>query len=155
MTPKRQKTKVGAFVKIPLGDGTHSYGRILTTPLFAFYDVKTNQDLAVADIQSKPILFKVWIMRRAVASGRWEIIGFAPLEDELREEPRSFKQDTINGKITIYHHGKETAATREECEGLECAAVWDAEHVEDRLRDHYLGKPNKWVESMKIKPLKS
>jgi hypothetical protein len=28
--------------------------------------------------------------------------------------------------------------------------VWAAEHVEDRLRDHYAGRPNQWVESLRI-----
>jgi hypothetical protein len=148
---KKQRAKLGAFVKIPFGDGIHGYGRILTAPLFAFYDVKTDQDLSIADIESKPVLFKLWVMRRAITSGRWEIIGVAPLEVELRNEPRFYKQDPINGKIGIYHQGHEIPATREECDGLECAAVWDAEHVEDRLKDHYEGNPNKWVESMRIR----
>ena len=28
-------------------------------------------------------------------------------------------------------------------------AVWEPAHVEDRLRDHYAGAPNKWVESLR------
>jgi len=35
--------------------------------------------------------------------------------------------------------------------GLERAAVWGPSHVEDRLRDHYAGRKNKWVESLRIK----
>lgn len=44
-----------------------------------------------------------------------------------------------------------TKATREECEGLEICAVWEAHAVEERIIDHYNGVPNFWVESMKIK----
>jgi hypothetical protein len=148
---EKQKGKVGAFVKIPLDEKTHSYGRILEDAVFAFYDAKTDKDLSLMEAQSKPILFKVPVMDRAVTSGRWEIVGIAPLEDSLKALPRFFKQDPINNKLSTYYRGEERPATAEECEGLEKAAVWDAEHVEDRLTDHYLGRPNKWVASMKIK----
>ncbi|WP_370789238.1 MULTISPECIES: hypothetical protein [Bacteroides] len=47
--------------------------------------------------------------------------------------------------------GEVTKATREECEGLETCAVWEAHAVEERIIDHYNGVPIFWVESMKIK----
>ena len=31
------------------------------------------------------------------------------------------------------------------------AAVWDPQHVEDRLRDHFAGLPNKWVQSLALR----
>ena len=43
----------------------------------------------------------------------------------------------------------ERLAIAEECVGLERAAVWEPEHVEDRLRDHFAGRSNRWVESLK------
>jgi hypothetical protein len=36
-----------------------------------------------------------------------------------------------------------------ECTSLERAAVWDTEHIEDRLEDYFNGRENKWVESLK------
>ncbi len=148
---KKQKRVVGAFVKIPLSNTEHGYARILEGSLFAFYDVKTDKDLPLPEVQFKPILFKIWVMRSAVTSGRWKIVGTTPLEENLKVEPHFFKIDPLNKKLSIYFHDKESPATVEECRGLECAAVWSAEHVEDRLRDYYAGQPNKWVESMKIK----
>ena len=148
---KKQKEIDGAFVKIPLGEGEHSYGRKLEGALYAFYDAKAREDLPLIEVRVRPVLFKIWVMSRAVTSGRWEIVGVAPLEERLREQQFFFKQDIITKKLSIYSNGQERPATREECEGLEKAAVWDAEHVEDRLRDYYLGQPNKWVKSMKIK----
>jgi hypothetical protein len=44
----------------------------------------------------------------------------------------------------------EIPASLEECEYLEVAAVWDGHHVEDRLRDHFDGRPSEWVESMRL-----
>jgi hypothetical protein len=42
-------------------------------------------------------------------------------------------------------------AAPEECVGLEGVAVWDPTHVEDRLRDHYAGRPNAHLAYMKVK----
>jgi hypothetical protein len=44
-----------------------------------------------------------------------------------------------------------TVGAREDCVGLERAAVWEPEHIEDRLRDHFNGIKNIWEESLKIK----
>jgi hypothetical protein len=39
----------------------------------------------------------------------------------------------------------------EEVKGLERAAVWEADHIEDRLTDYIDGKENKWVKSLELK----
>jgi len=77
------------------------------------------------------------------------------LSPESRTEPFFYKQDAITGRLALYHStfastNWERPASREECAGLEAAAVWEPEHVEDRLRDHFAGRPNKWVESLRI-----
>lgn len=147
---KRQQYKVGAIVKVPLEPGWHTYARLLQPPLLAFYDSRSNRELPLEEIISKPILFKIAVMRDAVTSGRWQKIGAMPLESHLVEEPVFFRQDALKpDQFFLYRGGQEYPATRAECVGLERAAVWEAEHVEDRLRDHYAGRPNRWVESLK------
>lgn len=146
---KRFKRQVGDVIEIPLGDNRYGYGRILEDPLYAFYDVSTERHLAVEEVVGLPILFKIWVRDEAVKNQIWKIIGNKPLQSDLLEVPKFFKKDPINKKLSIYWKGKEVSASKEECAGLECAAVWDAEHVEDRLRDHFAGKPNRWVESMR------
>ena len=47
--------------------------------------------------------------------------------------------------------GVERTATQAECEGLERLAVWSALQIEDRLRDARAGRPNRWVEIVKIR----
>ena len=68
-------------------------------------------------------------------------------EDEARREEVFFKQDALSGVLLVYSVGAmgstERPARPEEAAGLERAAVWSAEHVEDRLRDHFDGVPNK------------
>jgi hypothetical protein len=147
-----KKRIAGNVVKIDLGEGVHSYARVLEKDLFAFYDCLTSDDLSIAHIVSLPILFKVAVMKYAVTKGHWEVVGHLPLETPLRNAPLQFMQDRLQPEqFSIYENGKTRRATREECLGLERVAVWDPVHVEDRLRDHYAGRPNKWVESLKIR----
>lgn len=149
---KRQKRVEGDFVQIDLGDGYHVYGRVLEEALFAFYDIRTTKYLDIDVISKLPILFQVPVMDYAVKRGRWVVIGNQPLDAQLLNPPPRFIQDQLRPDLfSIYQQGGIRPATREECIGLECEAVWDPEHIEDRLRDHYAGRPNKWVDSLRVK----
>jgi hypothetical protein len=149
---KRQQRIAGDVVEVDLGDGSHTYARVLEEAMFAFYDCRTTEDLAVDAIIAGGILFIIPVMDHAVKRGRWIVVGSAPLNAALMNPPPRFMQDALNlDSFSIYEKGKIRSATKEECIGLEREAVWDPGHVEDRIRDHYLGRKNKWVESLKIK----
>jgi hypothetical protein len=145
------KRAAGDIVRIPLGDGTHTYARVLPHASFAFYDSRVNEDLAVEEVVKKPILFFLAVMHYAVTRGRWSIVGHVRLNGDL-EAPPKFIQDALDkNKFEIYYQdGQTRRAARHECVGLERASVWEPEHVEDRLRDHYAGRKNQWVESQKL-----
>ena len=145
------KRRVGDIVAIKLKDGSYSFGIVLEEPLIAFYDCNFHEIRELEVVISEPILFMIWVMNSSVESGRWEVVGNTPLESSLDDSPRFFKQDPINKSFSICFQGKETPSTLEECQNLERAAVWDPEHVEDRLIDHYAGVPNQWVESLKAR----
>jgi hypothetical protein len=148
----RQRRISGDVVRIDLGDGTHTYARVMAEACFAFYDSRTTADLDAPAVVASPVLFVVPVMDHAVTGGRWPRVGNVPLEAALAEPPPLFIRDKINpAKFFLYRGGQMTPATRAECAGLECCAAWDPTHVEDRLRDHYAGRPNKWLESMRIK----
>lgn len=148
---RKQKRVVGDIVQIELADGSLCFGRVLKSPLMAFYDLNTTKAPPLEEIVNLPVLFKVWLMDYAVTSGHWKIIHHADLEEDLQVDVAFYKQDLISKKLFIHQGSNELPATYEQCEKLECAAVWDPVHIEDRLRDHYLGLPNKWVESLRIK----
>jgi hypothetical protein len=42
-------------------------------------------------------------------------------------------------------------ARPEECIALERVAVWDPVHVEERIRDHYAGRPSAHLAHMKVR----
>lgn len=148
----RQRRIVGDVVRIDLGDGTHTYARVLPEASFAFYDARSRGDLVVEDVVGKPVLFIVAVMNHAVTRGRWARVGRIPLEEELSTVPPKFVQDALDEtRFQVYEDGRMRPATRKECEGFERFAVWDPTHVEDRLRDHYAGRPNVWVESLRMR----
>jgi hypothetical protein len=71
---------------------------------------------------------------------------------ELAVAPWFFKQDAISGKVTVGRTGSEERLPEPgQIDNLERAAVWSATHIVDRLQDHFAGKPNKWVASMRPK----
>jgi len=151
---KRSKIKdpeIGSIVEIPLPNGRKGYARVLKNPLMAFYSVESEESLSPTEILRQPVAFKLWVMNSAISSGRWSVIGHAPLEAELETIPWFFKQDAISKAFSLYQSGIERPAAKEECEGLERAAVWSAQHIESRLEDHLEGRTNKWLDAMKLK----
>lgn len=146
------KRRLGDFLKIPLPDGTHSYGRVLPDPIIGFYDVKTTKELSLEAIETCPLLFRVWVMKYVFTKSLWPSVGNLPLEKSLEKHPDFFIQDSINpNQISIYRNGDIFPASREEVQGLERASAWDPEHIESRLMDHFSGKPNIWVNQAKLK----
>lgn len=155
MTNKRIRRRVGDLLKIWFGDGTCSYAQIADEPLFVFFDGAFAEEVSLDDVVALPVLFRLWVYNYAVQKGIWPVIGNRPLAPGNAAEPYFYKQDAVTGALALYHSsfadtGWERPASATECVGLECAAVWDPEHVEERLRDHYSGQPNRWVESLRI-----
>jgi hypothetical protein len=152
---KKQKHIPNSIVRINLGNNEYVFGRLLKLPFIEFFDYKTsnNEPVDLERILSSPVLFKIAVSQTALTKNSWEIVGTT--EKPLSEIPYQFHQDIINPKkcTIIDPQGGERLATPEECEGLERLAVWEATHVEDRIRDHYKGVPNKWYESNKVKKI--
>lgn len=146
---KRQRWTEGAILKIEMGDGSYCFAQTLVSPLIGFFDLRTNDVPSTVEIANRNFLFCVWVMRYALTQGIWRKIGKAPFDREAALSLKFFKQDPINGKLYIYGDHADIPATYEDIVGLECAAAWDPEHVESRLRDHFAGRPNVWVESMR------
>ncbi|MGA2867871.1 MAG: Imm26 family immunity protein [Verrucomicrobiota bacterium] len=146
MSQIKQNLNLGDIVKIPLGSGQLAFARILKNLLMAFYGLKSEKIPPIEFIISQPIIFKIWVMKHD-----WPVIGNSPLTSDLEKPPIFSKCDPISKKLSLYYmeDGKEKSASFEECENLECAAVWSPSHIIDRLNDYFAGKPNKWVESMK------
>ncbi len=147
--------KEGAFIELSLPNGKFSYGRVLPKASYAFYNIYSDNRITDIDlIKASKVLFILAVYKHAVTKNRWKIIGKSELEDELKKMPMKFIQDQLEPtQFRIYdpNSGEMKRAKKEECLGLECAAVWEPEHVEDRIIDYFENRPNKWFESLKIK----
>ena len=151
---KRQQRTVGSIIKINLDDNTHSYGIVLEKASIAVFNIKTNNELTVSDILKEDILFFVAVYNSAITSGRWQKITKVPLKERFKTLPLAFVQDSINPEnFEIYdpNTGVMAKATKEQCLTLDCASVWEAEHVESRIQDHFNGKENIWLRQLQIK----
>jgi hypothetical protein len=102
-------------------------------------------------IVMRPVLF-VLAVGRGASKGHWPKIGDVPLETAPIPIPDQFMQDIITGACEIVDEVFNRRPARpEECIALERAAVWDPAHVEERLRDHYGGRPNAHLAYMKVR----
>ena len=140
---------------ISLGDESFAFGQMLEFPEYAFFDLRRSSDTLPGpeNVVTNPVLLRLWVMARAHSKGRWPKIGFAPITPELGKKVLRLKQDPLKpSSILLTYDGVSgQACDAEECRDYERAAVWDPEHVEDRLRDHFAGRPNKWVESLRVR----
>ncbi|SMQ63247.1 Immunity protein 26 [Altererythrobacter xiamenensis] len=155
MPSKRIRRRIGDILKIDLGDGIQSYAQVADEPLVVFFGGFFTEALPPEQAIDLPVWFRIWVHNDAIKKGRWHVLGNAPLAAENAAEPYFYKQDAITGALSVHHSafantGWERPASLIECDGLECAAIWDAEHVEERLRDSYAGRPNQWLESLRI-----
>ena len=153
MAEKRQRWTRGAVVAVPLGDGSHTYAQMLDDPEYAFFDCLSRDDLTAAAAIERPVLFRLWVMRSAHSTGRWSKVGAATVSAALQVPVRRYNQDALRPQdIRLTLDGCDgLLGSPADCDGLECAAVWNAEHIEDRLRSHYAGVPCKWTLSLRPK----
>jgi len=150
MKTKKQQRTVGAFVKVPLEGGYHTYARILKSRM-AFYDSCTTENLATSEIVKKNVLFVVVVQDYAITQGYWLKTGKSiPLEQELEQNNPMYSEDVLTGSYLIYENGNQREANKEEIIDMESYTVWSPESIEKRLNDHYANRTNEFVEDMKL-----
>lgn len=153
MTAKR--IKEGALLRINLNDGTDAFARVLPNAQVAFYAFKCGHEEEVdySKVYESEILFITAVMKYAFKREGWPLVDERPLDSELSKPRNYFMKDGLNGRYSIYRSsdGVIRNSSKEECRELEEAAVWDPEHIEERLRDHFNRRANSQVEQMKLK----
>ena len=143
MKKKLTHLEPGTFVRIPLADGTFGYGRALEYSYIAFYDFRTTEPSSDLDeIEAKPLLFTQSV--RLSSHERWAYLGKRDLLGDVAKPVVRFTQELADfRKCMIYDStGMRRDATPEECIGLESASVWDMHHIEERILDHFMSRPN-------------
>ncbi|MFD2232105.1 Imm26 family immunity protein [Alkalimarinus sediminis] len=143
---KKQRRTIGSIFKLPVDD-YFVHGQILDDTEIVVFDTKGRKIEDPGEIVLQPILFRVSANSDAILDGHWLKIGKAKISKELSKPIPRYIQDALSpDKYEIYERGVTRKATRDECLGLECVAVWAVNHVTDRVRDHYNGVPNVWLQ---------
>lgn len=146
---KKQRITVGSILEINIENKYYVYAQILGKAGYAFFDFKTEDKLKdYSVLLEKPILFITNVYNGVITHGHWLKVGSIEIREDLKEQPLQFIQDALHLDIfQLYdpNSGEIKAATKEQIKGLERASVWEAKHIEDRIRDHYNGNPCIWL----------
>lgn len=147
---KKQRITVGSILEINIENEYYVYAQILGKAGYAFFDFKTENRLKDYFILlEKPILFITSVYNDVITLGHWLKVGSIEIREDLKEQPLQFIQDALHpDKFEFYdpNTGESKPATKEQIKGLERASVWEANHIEDRIRDYYNGVPCIWLQ---------
>lgn len=146
---KRQKNTVGSIVEISIEGNYYVYAQILPWGLFAFFDYRSKVPIKdFSCLLDAPVLFRLCIYRYVVAKGLWKKVGKLPIRLDINTSKYEYIYDDLSKEFSKYNYvtGEITPSTKEEVRGLECAAVWGENHVEDRIRDYYNQVPCIWLQ---------
>jgi hypothetical protein len=148
---KRKRARIGDVYQVPLGNGRFAYGVVLERPKIGFYDYCDEGLANIQQVTSNTIAFMIWVHDDAFRA--WSKVAHTEPSSKVLQPSKFVKQDPITGELFATITGSEEIPVRskEEASRMERAAVWEPEHVADRLRDHFDGRPNKWVGSMRLK----
>lgn len=132
------KFKEGDFFRIPLSNGRFAFGRVLKNS-WGFYNYISNSgEVEISNLLDANYAFKIWVSEFALNKGIWEIFANAELNDSESQKEFFYKQDKINHKVWKTLTGaEEEPITTADCENLELAAVYDPEHVVERLEYYF------------------
>ncbi|WP_156365697.1 hypothetical protein [Nocardiopsis sp. NRRL B-16309] len=146
------KFSPGSLFKIKVGGDEYAYALMLAEfPYVAFYGKDVSIDDAGA-LEGSP-MFVVAVEKSAYAAHGWgEFLHRIP-KGNLPGIPRFFWQSPVrkNDCKIVEPIKHRVPAKPSECIGLEAEAVWSFEHIESRIIDSYAGRPNHFVESLRVK----
>lgn len=139
--PIRQKRVIGAVMEINIDNEYYVYAQSYPYNKEVIFDYRSTEPLKdLSVLLSAKQLFRITVYRRVIGSGYWKKVGKLPLrEDLLPVQMQCVYREYDNVQFEIYNPatGIMTPSTKEECRGLEPAAVWDYMHIEQRIRDFF------------------
>jgi hypothetical protein len=143
----------GAVIAARLRDGRVYAALLLTFPWVAFYAGDDDQPpVRAQDVTGRPVLRTLAVSDSLFDEG-WSIVGTGAV-DPPPEPPKQFVQDPLDpaNLQIIDAAGALWPATPDEIGGLERAAVWAPEHVEDMLVAHTRGAVDEHTQALTYVP---
>lgn len=129
---------VNSVIAIPIDVGKWAHARVLKDASIAVYR-------GVRDVHTKypegdrNYAFVVGVYDDVISDPSWVVVGKdrPKLPDDEWPPPKAVR-DKISGTVRVYYKGEFRPATGNEAESLETAAVWDRDHIMERLRREVL-----------------
>jgi hypothetical protein len=143
---KRREIELGTIFEIDLGNMGRAYAVRSAGNDVAFFDYLSDEVPSPELLATKKILFRLNVAFDELVSGHWPIVGHMPLVETLDQPAAYWNQPVGSNDVFIYRQGKFQPATHEEVRGLEPLITWFQSHSEERLRDHFEGRPNRTIE---------
>jgi len=135
MAAPKKKPRIGDVVQISLPTGQYAYGRVYRDATIGVYATKSSSP-GTPPAGSRDFSFFVGIYDDALRS--CPIVGRDSFsEDESGWPPPRYVKDALTGAYRLYHKGVMRPSTAAECTGLEPAAVWELQHIVDRLMGRF------------------
>ena len=128
--------------EIPLPNGLNAYGRLYKECTLGIYrNFYTTVDELPED---EDYAFFVTVYKDLLQDGEWKVVSERKFKnDDDAWAPKRCTIDALSRVGSIYYKGEIIPCTYEECKDLEVAAVWDRNHVIDRLMGD-----DKWLKSL-------
>jgi hypothetical protein len=145
---KRREIELGSVFEIDLGSLGKTYAVRAAGNDVAFFDYLGNEAPAPELLAAKKVLFRMNVASDELASGKWPIVGSMALTEALAQPGAYWNQPVGSNDVFIYRDGNFQPASREDVQGLEPLVVWFQMHAEQRLKDHFEGRPNKAIAYM-------
>ena len=151
--PKRRyfRKKIGMVFRIPLNENNaYAYGQVATETRNIFFDHQDveNQWTSIENILQKPVIFVATVDRYVLKEGLWEVLGVWLVDPKNQEYPETVGYDTLKQTYFFWRNNPEKGkvdqvpCSLEDIEGHEFLASYGHGSVEQRLRDHFDGRPN-------------
>jgi hypothetical protein len=139
---------IRTFYAIPL-NGEFGFGRMVRDGDLACYAIKSPTIPSLDEIERAPVLSVVTVHFDEFVTGRWQEIGRRPVSGAADTPVKYFREDPITGFLDIYVEGEFQPYAGEDLTRMERLSVWNAEHIESRLKNHFAGRPDPSVEALK------
>lgn len=147
--PIRQRRTIGAIMEIYVDNEYYVYAQSYPYNKEIIFDYRSKEPLKdLSVLLTAKQLFRITVYRSVIGSGHWLKVGKLPLREDLFPLQLQYIHHSYgNIEYEIYNPmtGQITPSTKDECKGLEEAAVWDYGAINERIRDYYNNAPCRWV----------
>ena len=142
MRKESQPGQPGMVYEINLGGGHKAYGIVAVGGDVGFVNLTSEYRPSMSVIKDAEVALRVYVTPDVFDPTGWEFIGEIELPLELKSHGKYRRQPVGSNNIFLDYNGHSEPITAEEASRLEVAAAWHKHHIEERLKDHFAGRPN-------------